>query len=98
VRVRAFAGNASKAYQTGDIRGLRDFLDKLMLERAKELYWEGGCRRQDLVRDGKYTEAMRAKAARMGETTLVNENYERFPIPQSVINEGKGIILQNPGY
>jgi hypothetical protein len=97
VRVRAFNGDESKAYTSGNIRGLRDFLDKLMLERAKELYWEG-CRRQDLVRDGKYVEAMQAKAQRMGETTLVNEHYVRFPIPQSVINEGKGAILQNPGY
>jgi hypothetical protein len=102
VRVRAFAGNpdggASKAYTTGNIRGKAAFLDKVLEERAKELYWENGSRRQDLIRHGKYVERILYKAALMGETTLVNENYVRFPIPRAVITEGKGVILQNPGY
>jgi hypothetical protein len=72
-------------------------LDKLLMERAHELFREN-CRRQDLVRDGSYVEAMRKKCQIAGEVTLVKEGYERFPIPQSVIDEGKGMILQNPGY
>jgi hypothetical protein len=98
VRVRGFGGDASKAYTPGSVRGRRDFLDKLMMERAWELYWENGSRRQDLIRDGKYVERIRYKAAHMGEQTLVNDAYVRFPVPQFVINEGKGIILQNAGY
>jgi hypothetical protein len=85
------------AYTLADFSGVRDFLDKLLMERAHEFYWEG-CRRQDLIRDGSWVEAMKNKSRVMGQTTLVNENYVRFPLPQSVIDEGKGLILQNPGY
>ena len=95
-RVRTRAGLA--AYTAGDFAGPRDFLDKLLMERAHELFWEN-CRRQDLVRDGSYAAAMQRKCAEAGETTLANsEDYGRFPIPQSAIDEGKGVILQNPGY
>jgi hypothetical protein len=75
------------------------FLDSLLLERGHELYWEG-CRRSDLVRHGKYAEKMKYKASMQGYTSgpTITENHGRFPLPQSAINEGKGIILQNPGY
>jgi hypothetical protein len=94
-RVRTRAG--LPAYTLSSFSGPRDFLDKLLLERAHELYWEGS-RRQDLIRDGSWVEAMKNKARIVGQTTLVNENYQRFPLPQYIINEGKGIIKQNPGY
>ena len=97
-RVRARSLGNLKTYLAGDFTGPRDFLDKLLMERVHELFWEAGCRRQDLIRDGSYVQAIRDKAARMGQTTLVNDNYTRFPLPQDVINEGKGLILQNPGY
>jgi hypothetical protein len=96
-RVRTRAG--LKAYTASDFTGVRDFLDKLLMERAHELYWENGSRRQDLIRDGSYVERMRFKAADMGEATLIeNENSYRYPLPQAAIDEGKGAILQNPGY
>ncbi|WP_337940264.1 RagB/SusD family nutrient uptake outer membrane protein [Parabacteroides sp.] len=94
-RVRTRAGLL--AYTMADFKNTRDFLDKLLLERGHELYYEG-CRRQDLIRDGSYVEAIKKKCAIAGQTTLVNENYHRIPLPQSVINEGKGQIDQNPGY
>lgn len=84
-------------YQRSDFSGTRDFLDKLLLERGHELFFEG-CRRQDLIRNGSYVDAIKHKCQVAGQTTLVNENYERIPLPQSVINEGKGQITQNPGY
>jgi hypothetical protein len=93
--VRTRAG--LQAYTLNSFSSPRDFLDKLLLERGHELYWEG-CRRQDLIRDGSYVEAMKKKCMNVGQTTLVDENYQRFPLPQSVINEGQGIIVQNPGY
>jgi len=34
----------------------------------------------------------------MGKQTLVDEDRYRFPIPQDIIDEGQGIIKQNPGY
>lgn len=85
------------AYQMSSFSSARDFLDKLLLERAHELYYEG-CRRQDLIRDGSYAQAIRKKCQYAGETTLVNDNYNRLPLPQKVIDEGKGKIIQNPGY
>ncbi|GHT62833.1 membrane protein [Bacteroidia bacterium] len=94
-RVRTRAG--LQAYTLSSFADTRDFLDKLLLERAHELYYEGS-RRQDLIRDGSWVETMKNKARNMGQTTLVDENRQRFPLPQSVINEGKGIIKQNPGY
>jgi hypothetical protein len=66
--------------------------DSLLMERGRELYCEG-VRRQDLIRNGKYIEyaiARGASGASLADTL--------FPIPASVIVEGRGIISQNPGY
>lgn len=66
--------------------------DSILAERGRELYCEG-VRRQDLVRHGKYIEYAidrGASGASPGDTL--------FPIPASVIIEGRGIITQNPGY
>ena len=93
--VRTRAG--LNAYNIGDFKDARDFLDKLLMERAHELYYEG-CRRQDLIRDGSYIDAIKQKCKDAGQTTLVSENYLRFPLPQKVINEGQGQIEQNPGF
>lgn len=93
--VRTRAG--LKAFALSEIPSARDFLDKLLLERAHELYFEG-CRRQDLIRDDSYVDAIRKKAELAGEKTLVNKNFYRLPLPQGIINEGKGKIEQNPGY
>ncbi|MFV0505192.1 MAG: RagB/SusD family nutrient uptake outer membrane protein [Bacteroidales bacterium] len=94
-RVRTRAGLA--AYKLSDFANTRDFLDKLLLERGHELYYEG-CRRQDLIRDDAYVDAIKRKCVIAGEKTLVNKNYHRIPLPQYVINEGLGQIKQNPGY
>ena len=60
-------------------------------ERGRELYAEG-VRRQDLIRNGSYisTAIANGKAAQPYMTL--------FPIPESVILQGRGIIAQNPGY
>ena len=64
----------------------------LLDERGRELYAEG-VRRQDLIRNGSYiTNALaRGKTNAQAYDTL-------FPIPNSVIVQGKGILKQNPGY
>jgi len=73
------------------------FLKAVLDERGWELYFEGN-RRQDLIRYGLFVEAIKKKAQSMGKQTLVDEDRYRFPIPQDIIDEGKGIIKQNPGY
>jgi hypothetical protein len=70
-------------------QGLRD---SLLVERGRELYCEGA-RRQDLIRHGKYIEYAIKRGA-----TAASLKDTLFPIPISVITEGKGIIQQNPGY
>ena len=80
------------AYSMSDIKNVQDFLDKVLEERGHEFWWEG-VRRADLIRHGKYIQS----AIDRGSTTTKPE-FVLFPLPQSVINEGKGIIIQNPGY
>lgn len=80
------------AYKMTDIKSTDDFLQKNLDERAHELWWEG-VRRSDLIRYGQFIE----NARKRGSTTTKDE-FVLFPLPQSVINEGKGIIIQNPGY
>ena len=88
VRTRAHLN----AYSMADINGVQDFLDKILLERGHEFWWEG-VRRSDLIRHDKFIQS----AIDRGSTTTKPE-FVLFPLPQSVINEGKGIIIQNPGY
>lgn len=94
-RIRLRAG--LDAYQLSSFSSTDDFLDKLLLERGHELFFEG-TRRQDLIRYGIYVESMKAKCMYAGEVTLINENMTRLPLPTSLINQGKGEIEQNPGY
>jgi hypothetical protein len=87
-----------RAYVAGDFSDARDFLDKLLMERAHEFYFEG-CRRQDLVRDGSYVAKMNEKRADFGwATPEVTADKILFPLQESAIIEGKGIVKQNPGY
>lgn len=81
-----------EAYTASDIKGVDDFLDKVLEERGHEFWWEG-VRRSDLIRHGKFIQ----NAIDRGSTTTKPE-FVLFPLPQAVINEGKGIIVQNPGY
>lgn len=97
-KIRKRAG--LKEYAMSDFTGARDFLDKLLLERAHELYYEG-CRRQDLIRDGSYISKMIEKASHAGYSTKAKEgstDYYHIALPNNIINEGKGIVKQNPGF
>jgi len=68
------------------------FNNFLLDERGRELYYEFGIRRQDLIRHGKLISYAKARGLpAMDYMTLL-------PIPQDVINESKGIVEQNPGY
>ena len=97
-RVRTRAG--LPAYATADFGSAADFIDKLLWERAHELWYEG-CRRQDLVRNNRYVSTMAKKCRDHGQPDLITakgEKWHLFPLPESAIIEGQGAILQNPGY
>jgi starch-binding outer membrane protein, SusD/RagB family len=85
--VRARAGVADYAGLTQ-----AELNDSLLDERGRELYLE--CtRRADLIRHGKFIEYALARGV-----TNAQPHHVLFPIPNSVIIEGGGIIEQNPGY
>lgn len=94
-QIRTRAG--LKEFTLNEFSTPQAFLDKLLLERGHELVYEG-VRRQDLIRYGVYVDAIKKKAQFAGESTAVDAHYERLPLPQSVIDEGKGMIKQNEGY
>jgi hypothetical protein len=103
VHTRAFpaALKAAKTYTPAHFPTPRAFIDTLLMERAHELFYENGSRRQDLIRDGSYVEKFTHKCLEVGQGTMIEilgEDAEHFPIPQWVIDSGKGIIEQNPGY
>ena len=68
-------------------------LDNILEERLLELVWEG-CRRQDLIRFGKFTGAYDLREPLDGESS----GYTTvFPIPQKCRDLNKH-LEQNPGY
>ena len=62
---------------------------QILNERSRELAWEG-CRRQDLIRFGKWNDAWYEKEAKGDFTKL-------FPIPYWAIDTNVK-LKQNPGY
>lgn len=81
------------AYQMSDFTDANDFLEKVLLERGHELWFEGA-RRTDLIRYGKYIEYAKTYKG----STTAKDYMNVMPLPQSVIDESKGKIAQNPGY
>jgi hypothetical protein len=89
------------AYTTTEIPNKDKFIEVLLEERAKEFYWEG-CRRQDLIRNGIFNAKMYAKATAANQNTNIaptdatDTKHYRIPFPESLITEGKGVVVQNP--
>jgi hypothetical protein len=99
-RVRTRAGLT--AYKASDFTDKDDFMDRLLRERAHELWYEG-CRRQDLIRNNIYVTAMARKCRDYGKIdyiTALGTNAHLFPLPSSAVDEGQkgGFNYQNPGY
>ena len=80
-------------YKVGDFGSLESFLDAILTERGHELYFEGW-RRSDLIRHGKFIEY--AKLYKKSRTAA--PHHVLFPLPQEIINEGRGLVIQNEGY
>lgn len=86
VRGRAFPLNPEKHFTSSTLT-----LDAIYKERALEFTFEV-TRRTDMIRFGKWEDAMLFKTANTGET------YKRiFPIPATVL-ANNGNLTQNPGY
>ena len=75
------------------IRGRYLRVAGILDERGRELYYEFGIRRQDLIRNGSFISNARARGFATAQDTQV-----LFPIPSDVIIQSGGIIAQNPGY
>lgn len=81
------------AYTSADFASVDAFLEAVLTERGHELWFEG-CRRTDLIRYGRYIEY-----ARTYKHSATAQDYMNvFPLPQSIIDESKGQIAQNPEY
>ena len=82
-----------KEYTLSDFTNTEEFYEKVLLERGHELWFEGH-RRSDLIRHGKYIEYSRKYKG----STTTQDHFVIMPLPQSAIDEGKGKVIQNPGY
>jgi hypothetical protein len=104
-QVRTRALGEAKKYTMADFNNNVDiFLEKLLLERGHEFYFEG-VRRQDLIRHGKLIEFAIEKNKYASMTTTHLETPEgaikygkRFAIPMYYVIQSKGYIQQNPGF
>lgn len=81
------------AYAMSDFAGADEFLEAVLTERGHELWFEG-TRRTDLIRYGRYIEYSR----KYKKSPTAQDYMTLMPLPQSVIDESKGKIVQNPGY
>jgi hypothetical protein len=90
IRYRAY-GNSN-----GNVSSID--LDKILKERAKELYWEGH-RRTDLIRYGYFTgaEYIWPWKGNVKDGIGTDSKYNLFPIPASDMNANQN-LEQNPGY
>lgn len=75
-------------------KNLSDFLEANLTERGHELWFEGGCRRSDLIRYDRYIQYAR----KYRNSNSAQDYMVLFPLPQYVIDESRGKVIQNPGY
>ena len=59
-----------------------------------EFWCENGQYRADLIRHDKFVQ----RAIDVTQTPYANKYKELYPLPLSVITDGKGQVKQNPGY
>ena len=70
------------------------FVECLLKERSHEFWCENGQYRADLIRFDKFV----SHAEAVKGTSYANKNKELYPLPLSAITDGKGLVLNNPGY
>jgi len=89
IRKRVGLANSIPASATASKEAFRDFI---LDERGRELFCEGH-RRRDLIRHDKFISTAHEEGYTTAQPYMV-----LFPLPQSIIDESKGKIKQNPGY
>jgi hypothetical protein len=72
------------------------FIDQLLTERSHEFWCENGQYRADLIRFDKLYD--RVMSLNSGIAPYANKDKYLFPLPLSVIVDGKGMVIQNKGY
>ena len=84
------------AKSLSDFPTVESFTDQLLTERSHEFWCENGQYRADLIRfDKLYDRVMLLNA---GVAPFASKDKYLYPLPPSVIVDGKGQVLQNPGY
>lgn len=111
IRERAFPNMPEKLLKLEDFAGDKDKLrEHILKERGWELCFEG-CRREDLIRHGKFVEyANDPKRNGADPDCLAGNKYIKnpqgnakshhvlYPIPNKAIVESNGVLKQNEGY
>lgn len=82
------------AITTHEVFNDEKFIEALLNERSHELWCENGQYRADLIRFNKFVE----HAELVKGTVYASKEKELYPLPLSAINDGKGLVIQNPGY
>ncbi|MDR0542752.1 MAG: RagB/SusD family nutrient uptake outer membrane protein [Dysgonamonadaceae bacterium] len=92
VRKRAHLGDK----QISDFPSTDVFIDQILLERSHEFWCENGQYRADLIRFDKLLDHV--MIVNNGIAPYASKDKYLFPLPLSVIVDGKGKVKQNPGY
>jgi len=81
---------------TGNTPSQEEFIDQLLTERSHEFWCENGQYRADLIRHDKLLD--RVMEVTHNNAPLASKYKYLYPLPLSVIVDGKGLVIQNPGY
>ncbi len=85
-----------EALSLSDFPDQEAFIDQLLLERSHEFWCENGQYRADLIRFDRLFD--RVMELNNDVAPYASRDKYLFPLPLSVIVDGKGEVLQNPGY
>jgi len=93
-QVRRRAGLNNKSLS--DFTTKESFIDQLLTERSHEFWCESGQYRADLIRFDKLYD--RVMMLNSNVAPYASKYKYLYPLPLSVIVDGKGQVKQNPGY
>ncbi len=94
--VRNRAGLGAGPKQISDFPTKEAFIDQLLTERSHEFWCESGQYRADLIRFDKLYD--RVVTLNNGTAPYASKDKYLYPLPLSVIVDGKGKVIQNKGY